>query len=258
MCGGRGTRLGGDGEKPLATVAGRSMVDRTLDALAASRVETAYAAVSPHTPRTRERLVARRDDEGPEPEAGEAESLELVVVDTPGEGYVADLRAALSEGPTAPTLTVAADLPLLDGPAVGAVLDARAAADADALSVRVPAARKRELGASADAATRYGDAEGGEGDAGDADGGDATGGDSTDDRVPAGINVVGALDGAGDEVVRATRDARLAVNVNRPGDRRLAERILAGDPDAPALPSGGVDWLDRGDSGAASDGGEPS
>jgi len=249
MCGGRGTRLGGDGEKPLATVAGRSMVDRALDALAASRVETAYAAVSPHTPRTRERLAARRDGEASRPDRG---SLELTVVDTPGEGYVADLRAALSEGPTAPTLTVAADLPLLDGRAVDAVLDARPA-DADALSIRVPAARKRELGASADAATRYGDADGG--DAGDVD---ADGGGASGSRVPAGINVVGALDGAGEEAVRATRDARLAVNVNRPADRRLAERILRGDPDAPARQTGGVDWLDRPDAGSAVDGGEPS
>ncbi|ELZ36789.1 GTP--adenosylcobinamide-phosphate guanylyltransferase [Halorubrum tebenquichense] len=254
MCGGRGTRLGGDGEKPLAAVAGRSMVDRALDALAASRVETAYAAVSPHTPLTRERLVARREEEASRPDRG---SLELAVVDTPGDGYVADLRAALSGGPTAPTLTVAADLPLLDGPAVDAVLDARAAADADALSVRVPAARKRELGASADAVTRYDDEGDGDGDGGDADGGDAGDGDATAD-VPAGVNVVGALGGAGDEAVRATRDARLAVNVNRPADRRLAERILREDPGAPTLPTGGVDWLDRPDAGSAADGGGPS
>ncbi|RLM76597.1 NTP transferase domain-containing protein [Halorubrum sp. Atlit-26R] len=239
MCGGRGTRLD-DGEKPLVTVAGRPMIDRALDALAASRVETAYAAVSPHTPRTRERLVERQNGDGTEPEP---RSLELVVVDTPGEGYVADLQSALAEGPTAPTLTLAVDLPLLDGPAVDAVLDAHGATDAEALSVRVPAARKRELGASADAATRYDEAEGG---------------DAAVDHVPAGVNVVGALDGAGDEAVRATRDARLAVNVNRPEDRRLAERILAGDPDAPALPSGGVDWLDAGDAGTGSAGGEPS
>ena len=234
MCGGRGTRLDGDREKPLVPVAGRSMVDRVLDALAAAeRVETAYAAVSPHTPRTRERLVARRSGEGSGPDAESAnESGETSIVDTPGDGYVADLRAALNAGPTAPTLTVAADLPLLDGAAVDAVCDAHAAIDADALSVRVPAARKRELGASADAATRYGDSD--------------AGGSDTPERVnlPAGINVVAALDGAGDEAVRTTRDARLAVNVNRPADRRLAERILAGAADAPDLPSGGVEWLD--------------
>jgi adenosylcobinamide-phosphate guanylyltransferase len=248
MCGGRGARLGED-EKPLAPVAGRSMVDRALDALAASRVGTAYAAVSPHTPRTRERLVARRSGETAGPDTG---SVDLRILDTPGDGYVADLRAALAAGPDRPTLTLAVDLPLLDGPAIDAVLDAHAAADADALSVRVPAARKRELGASADAATRYDDADGGE--ANDADGGGA--GDETSvARVPAGINVVGALDGAGDEAVWTIRDTRFAVNVNRPGDRRLAERILAGDRDAPALPTGGIDRLDAA---ATSGGGEPS
>ncbi|SDF01558.1 GTP:adenosylcobinamide-phosphate guanylyltransferase [Halorubrum xinjiangense] len=246
MCGGRGTRLGG-GEKPLAPVAGRPMVDRALDALAASRVETAYAAVSPHTPRTRERLVERRSagaaERSGDGSGSTAGSVEVRIVDTPGDGYVADLRTALAAGPEPPVLTLAVDLPLLDGAAVNTVLDAHAAADADALSVRVPASRKRELGASADAATRYGDEGSGDG--------------STVDRVPAGVNVVGALDGAGDEAVRATRDARLAVNVNRPGDRRLAERILAGDRDAPDLPSGGIDWLDGRDADAGSAGGEP-
>ncbi|TKX87406.1 GTP--adenosylcobinamide-phosphate guanylyltransferase [Halorubrum sp. SS5] len=238
MCGGRGTRLG-EGEKPLAAVAGRSMVDRALDALAASRVEAAYAAVSPHAPRTRERLVARRDGGSDDPDAG---SVDLRVLDTPGDGYVADLRAALEAGPDAPALTLAVDLPLLDGPAVDAVLDAHATAGADALSVRVPATRKRDLGASADAATRYDEADGG-GEASDEATDSKTSGEADDDRVPAGINVVGALDGAGDEAVRTTRDARLAVNVNRPGDRRLAERLLDGDGPEP-LPTGGVDWLD--------------
>ncbi|MEZ3163686.1 NTP transferase domain-containing protein [Halorubrum sp. RMP-47] len=242
MCGGRGTRLDRHGEKPLAPVAGRSMVDRTLDALAASRVETAYAAVSPHTPRTRERLGERAGGGGRVGDGAERTdgSVEVVVVDTPGDGYVADLRTALADGPEAPVLTVAVDLPLLDGPAVDAVLDAHATAGADSLSVRIPAARKRGLGASADAVTRY------DGAGDDRAGGDeALGGDggAPEERVPAGVNVVGALDGAGDEAVYATRDARLALNVNRPGDRRLAERILAGDRDASVLPSGGVEWL---------------
>ncbi|MDB2223973.1 NTP transferase domain-containing protein [Halorubrum ezzemoulense] len=244
MCGGRGTRLDREGEKPLAPVAGRSMVDRTLDALAASRVETAYAAVSPHTPRTRERLGERASGGGRVADGAErgAGSVEVTVVDTPGDGYVADLQAALAEGPEPPVLTVAVDLPLLDGPAVDTVLDAHAAAGSDSLSVRVPAARKRGLGASADAATRYDD--------GDEAAGEAV--DPPDERVPAGVNVVGAIDGGGDEAVRATRDARLALNVNRPGDRRLAERILAGECDAPTLPTGGVEWL--GEPGAAEGG----
>jgi adenosylcobinamide-phosphate guanylyltransferase len=199
------------------------MVDRALDALAASRVETAYAAVSPHTPRTRERLLRRRNGH----EAASGESVELVVVDTPGDGYVADLQAAMAEGPTAPTLTLAADLPLLDGAAVDAVLDAHAASGAGSLSVLSPAERKRELGASADAATERGDSDG-----------------TAVDRelAPTGINVVGAPGGDGDEAVRVTRDARLAVNVNYPADRRVAARLLAGDGPV-SVPTGGVEWL---------------
>jgi len=72
----------------------------------------------------------------------------------------------------APLLTVAADLPLLDGAAVNAVLDAARTADGDSLTVCVPAARKRELGVSADATTEI-------------DGREV---------VPAGINVVGGSD----------------------------------------------------------------
>jgi adenosylcobinamide-phosphate guanylyltransferase len=247
MCGGRGTRLGGDREKPLVRVGGRAMADRVLDALAASRVETAYAVVSPHVPETRERLVARRDAAGGSASGagGGDGALDLTVVDAPGDGYVADLRHALETETSPPALTVAADLPLLDGPAVDAVLDAAAAADADALSVLVPASRKRELGASADAATE---------ESGDAGG---TGRESARELAPTGVNVVGALDGPGDEAVSVTRDARLAVNVNYPADRQLAERLLAGDGPVP-LPSGGVDWLDRGDGSAASGRGDPS
>ncbi|PAU85606.1 GTP--adenosylcobinamide-phosphate guanylyltransferase [Halorubrum salipaludis] len=213
MCGGRGTRLGGEAEKPLREVAGRPMVDRVLDALAASRIEATHAVVSPHATRTRERLAERASG-----------SPSLSVVDAPGNGYVADLRHAMEavDAGGDPLLTVAADLPLLDAAAVNAVLDAARAADGDSLTVCVPAARKRDLGVSADATTEI-------------DGREV---------VPAGINVVG---GAGDEsdaegddegeasadrdagAVHLTDDARLAVNVNYPSDVRTAERLLTDD-----------------------------
>ncbi|WP_280588486.1 NTP transferase domain-containing protein [Halorubrum sp. Boch-26] len=213
MCGGRGTRLGGDTEKPLTPVAGRPMVDRVLDALAGSRVEATYAVVSPHASATRAHL----GDERPG----------LPVIDAPGDGYVADLQYAMEAvGPGAePLLTIAADLPLVDAAAVNAVIDAaRAAGDAPAsLTVCVPASRKRDLGVSADAATEI-------------DGREV---------VPAGINVVGSDgDGESDDAdherddadherddagaaVHLTGDARLAVNVNYPSDVRVAERLLA-------------------------------
>ncbi|MFB6072508.1 MAG: NTP transferase domain-containing protein [Halobacterium sp.] len=174
MCGGRGTRLDADVEKPLFEVGGRPMVDRVRDALAESRVDATHAVVSPHAPATHEHVAGR-----------------LPVVETPGDGYVDDLLVAL-EHVDQPALTVAADLPLLDGRVVDGVLDA---ADGST-SVRVPAALKRLLGASTD---------------------------ETGDWVPTGVNVVAS----DDDAVYRTYDARLAVNVNHRSDAELAERLLA-------------------------------
>lgn len=180
------------------------MVDRVLDALAASRTEATHAVVSPHATRTRAHLAERA-----------ADTASLSVVDAPGDGYVADLQYALDAvgAAGASVLTVAADLPLLDGAAVNGVLAAARAADGDSLTVCVPAARKRELGVSADATTEI-------------DGREV---------VPAGINVVGGVGADGDEgddpggAVHLTDDAHVAVNVNYPSDVRTAERLLATD-----------------------------
>jgi adenosylcobinamide-phosphate guanylyltransferase len=186
------------------------MVDRVCDALAESRVETAHAVVSPHASATRAHLVDERSA--------------VSVIDAPGDGYVADLRYATEavgasggdgagDAAARPLLTVAADLPLLDAAAVNGVIDAARGAGDDAptsLTVCVPAARKRELGVSADAATEVCGRE----------------------VVPAGINVVGGdreAEGDGDAAVHRTEDVRLAVNVNYPSDVRIAEELLAGE-----------------------------
>jgi adenosylcobinamide-phosphate guanylyltransferase len=175
MCGGRGTRLDADVEKPLFEVDGRPMVDYVRDALAGSRIDTAYAVVSPHAPDTHAHVAG-----------------DLPVVETAGDGYVADLLTALDTVDT-PVLTVAADVPLL---AADIVDDVVAAAEGST-SVRVPRALKELLGAGTD-----------EGD------GDAW--------VPTGVNVVGDDE---DDVYRSY-DARLAVNVNRRADAAIAERLL--------------------------------
>jgi len=180
MCGGRGTRLDTDAEKPLFRVGGVQMVDRVFGALDESGVDTAYAVTSPAAPETRAHL------DGP-------------CIETPGDGYVADLDAALSdERLSPPVLTVAADLPLLDGEILDRVL---AAHDGGSLSVLVPAARKRELGVSDD--TTF-----------ERDGREV---------APTGVNVVGET---GDDAW-LTEDVRVAVNVNTLGDARVAEAFLS-------------------------------
>lgn len=241
MCGGRGTRLGGETEKPLHPIAGRPMVDRVVDALADSRIGTVYVVVSPHTPRTRSHLDRRRNESRPP---------DLAIVDAPGDGYVSDLQYAVeaAEAIEPPVLTVAADLPLLDGDAIDAVLDAaRVAANGDpgddggrvgALTVCVPAKRKRELGVSADTASEVGGQEvvpaginvvgGTESENGDGDD-DASGSGESDDASGSGRRDGDADDDGDGGAVRLTDDVRIAVNVNYPSDVRIAEELIAGD-----------------------------
>jgi len=139
MCGGRGTRLDASTEKPLHEIRGRSLVDRVLDALAASRLDDVYAVTSPHTPDTRRYLENRWGDS---------------IIDAPGDGYVEDLQYALDAldvDEASPVLTVAADLPLLAGDATDRVLDVY---DTGSLTVCTPAALAEALDVSTDAAFR--------------------------------------------------------------------------------------------------------
>lgn len=179
MCGGRGTRLDVEGEKPLFEVGGVPMVDPVADALRESRVDRVLGVVSPHTPATAAHLDARGID----------------TLETPGEGYVEDLLAAV-EAVGTPVLTVAADLPLLAPEHADRTLDAF---DGAGVQVCVPAALKRALGASADTTyTREGR-----------------------EVAPSGINIV--TDDT--DTMYLSYDARLAVNVNRLSDAALAEAL---------------------------------
>jgi len=197
MCGGQGTRLRADVEKPRYRVGDEPMLDRVLRALGDAGVDVIHAAVSPHTPATRARLVG----EVGRTEAGDASTAELPVddvrvVDTPGEGYVEDLDTALAEIDR-PVLTVTADLPLLAAEHVDRAIESSNRGE-QSLTVRVPAALKRLLGATCEEAL-YGDA-------------------------PTGLNVVGPTGAAGGTLRRY--DARLAVNVNTVADARIAEALL--------------------------------
>jgi adenosylcobinamide-phosphate guanylyltransferase len=208
MCGGKGTRLGlrqelesNATEKPLLDVCGRPMLDLVASALAAARIDTTYAVVSPHTPETT---------------AHAEKALDLPIIETPGTGYVADLDCALSHVER-PVLTVAADLPLLDGVTVDAVLDGDFASDGS-LTVCVPVERKRELGVSVD--TTFVDSE-----TDVTDKTDENGENDEDENgktlAPSGLNIV-----ANSTDTIMIRDSyRLAVNVNRPRDAQIAEAL---------------------------------
>ncbi|MFB6081322.1 MAG: NTP transferase domain-containing protein [Halanaeroarchaeum sp.] len=178
MAGGKGTRLD-RGEKPLVPVAGVPMIDHVLSALRDSVVDRVVVATSPATTTT-------------------ADHVDAATIETPGEGYVADLGVAL-EHLDGSVLTVVADLPLLTGAVVDRVVDR---ANGKTTSVCVPAMLVERLGASVDRVVEH-------------DG---------DLVVPAGINVTGP--GDADRAV-VLDEPRLAVNVNRPTDLAVAERLLA-------------------------------
>ncbi|PGF18340.1 cobalamin biosynthesis protein CobY [Natrinema sp. CBA1119] len=183
MCGGKGTRLESPHEKPLHPIDGTAMVDRMLAGLRESEVETIYAAVSPKAPETRTHLEDRDS---------------VATIETAGDGYVTDLIALLERSELAPPiLTVAADLPLLEGPVVDRVLAAHGDSDASR-TVCVPAALKRRLGVSIDARL-----------------------EPDDHLAPTGVNVVGTTDES-TTMTDVRYDPRLAVNVNRLEDARVA------------------------------------
>lgn len=176
MCGGEGSRLcpaTGETEKPLVRVAGEPMVEYVLRALAASGVDEIVAAVSPATPETASYL---------------AETPAVACLDTPGEGYVADLNAALATLDR-PVVTVAADLPLVTADDIDRALTT---AGGDSLTVCLPASLLAELGVTAEPTWEY----------------------AGEMVVPTGLNVV---DNGADRTVVWETD-RLAFNVNRPAD----------------------------------------
>ncbi|MBS3759967.1 MAG: NTP transferase domain-containing protein [Halodesulfurarchaeum sp.] len=179
MCGGQGSRLEFEGEKPQYEIAGQPMIDRVIDALEASTVDQVSAVGSPQVPETRAHV-------------------DIPVIEGTGDGYVADLSLAL-EQVEQPVLTLGADLPLLDGPAIDWVLDAY---DTGSAMVAVPVERKTELGVSIDSTSEY----------------------QGTIVTPTGVNVVGDPE---PEDTLMTTDPKFAVNVNRPRDAWIAT-VLAG------------------------------
>jgi adenosylcobinamide-phosphate guanylyltransferase len=113
---------------------------------------------------------------------------------TPGDGYVADLDLALG-AVDHPVLTVAADLPLLTSGIVDRILDETGP---HSTTVAVPIELPRRLGATVETKT-------------------TVGGRTV---IPTGVNVVGTTD---ETETLIMDEPRLAVNVNRPRDARIAE-----------------------------------
>ncbi len=122
LAGGRGTRYGAAGEKPLALCAGMPMIERVADALVGAGLEVVVVA-SPSSPFTQNWCRAH----------------DLLCICTQGEGYIEDLaEAAALLGLDEPVLCVSADLPCLTAELVDEVVGAYGTQALPALSVWVP------------------------------------------------------------------------------------------------------------------------
>jgi adenosylcobinamide-phosphate guanylyltransferase len=122
--GGKGSRISELGvEKPLVPVAGISMIDRMLEQLGRSvRLDRIYVSVSPLAPMTRDHLQGR----------------DVVIIDTPGNGYVSDLNGSMRMIQEDAVLVCPSDMPLLTAGAVDALIDAYDGRSQPSLTVALP------------------------------------------------------------------------------------------------------------------------
>ncbi len=135
MAGGKGTRFGGDTEKPMAKFMGKPLIKRVIEATKESQKITGiYVAVTAYSPKT----------------AQEAAKASVKVIETNGQGYHADVQQAIQEANlTGPVLIISADLPLLNGEFLDEIIEEYKESGKPALTVMIPEEAFREYGLSA-------------------------------------------------------------------------------------------------------------
>lgn len=192
MAGGKGTRLSHGLEKPLIEIAGKAMIQYPLSALADSKlVNEVYVAVSRFTPKTEEYV----------------RKMGVKVINTPGLGYVDDVKFAAENFGSCSMIVLGADLPLIDGEVVDEVLDRYSKTFKHALTVVSPLRDVLKVGLKPSCFIKH----------------------RGRTYVPCGVNVLDA--GCMDEPfieqeVMVTSDLRMMVNVNSRSDLEVAERLL--------------------------------
>jgi adenosylcobinamide-phosphate guanylyltransferase len=134
MAGGKGTRFGGNIEKPMAMFMGKPIIRRVIEAAKESKriTETfvAVTAVSPNTTR-------------------EAKKASATLIETDGLGYHEDLQQAVKTAKLfCPVLIISADIPLLSGEFLDEVIEKYVVSGKPALTVMVPEDAFLEYGLS--------------------------------------------------------------------------------------------------------------
>jgi adenosylcobinamide-phosphate guanylyltransferase len=194
MAGGKGTRMRIAEEKPLIKVCGKPVIEYVLAALKnAKKIGSIVVAVSSCTPKTAKFL----------------NQFPVKVIETPGKDYVSDMGYAVQNLKLGVFLAIAADLPLVTGEMLDAIVERYERCGKPALTVAVPLETKTKLGMSREYSFKM-------------DGKDV---------VPVGINVIDGHKQYGDEWldqdIYLLNHYELAVNINTIQELQLAERLLA-------------------------------
>jgi adenosylcobinamide-phosphate guanylyltransferase len=194
MAGGKGTRMKIKEEKPLIQICGKPVIQYVLTALRdAKKIDRIIVATSNCTPKTTQLM----------------KSLGVEVVETPGKDYVSDMGFAVKTLKLGVFLAVAADLPLVKGEMIDAVVERYECCGKPALTVAVPMETKTKLGMCIDYSFKLNDK----------------------DVVPVGINVINGSKRYGDEWldqdIFLLNYSELAVNINTSEELQLAECMLS-------------------------------
>jgi adenosylcobinamide-phosphate guanylyltransferase len=194
MAGGKGTRMRIAEEKPLIKVCSKPIIEYVLAALMnAKKIDSIIVAVSGCTPNTSKFMS----------------QFPVKVLETPGRDYVSDLGYASQNLKLGVFLAIAADLPLVTGKTLDAIIERYEHCGKPALTVAVPLETKTRLGMSVEYSFKM-------------DGKDV---------VPVGINVIDGSKRYGDEwldqdIYLLDLD-ELSVNINTVKEMQLAENLLS-------------------------------
>jgi len=193
MAGGKGTRMRIAQEKPLIEVCGKPVIEYVLEALKnAKKIDSVVVAVSSRTPETAKFLC----------------QFPVTLVETPGKDYVSDMGCAAQKLKLGVFLAIAADLPLVTGGVLDAIVERYERCGKPALTVAVSLETKNKMGMCNEYSFKIGDK----------------------DVVPVGINVIDGHKRYGDEWI--DQDIylldldELAVNINTVQELHLAERLI--------------------------------
>ena len=131
MAGGKGTRMRIAEEKPLIKVCGKPVIEYVLAALKdAKKIDSIIVATSSCTPKTTQLM----------------KQLGVQVIETPGKDYVSDMGYAVQTLKLGVFLAIAADLPLVKGEMIDAIVERYEHCGKPALTVAVPLETKAKLG----------------------------------------------------------------------------------------------------------------